>query len=504
MKNNPAFNVLLFHCDQLRYDCIGSNGNRYVRTPNIDALATAGTVFSRHIAANTVCMPSRASLLTGLYPPGHGLTANGIALNRKEYIPHAIPDWVKGDIPIAEEPQTLADAFVSAGYHTAAFGKLHLTPSLAPVCYGYPETYACWDDGHLDDWHGPYYGFQEIWMTKGHGEQTIEHGHYRLWLDEHFPDLRGRIKEAAQQVQHPVSSVDDCYPSAIPLEAHNTTWLAEHTARYIAERRRDGKAFFAFVGFPDPHHPFTPTMETWEMFKDAPVHEPVAPDDTSWPRGGATDGGGMQLNLTSEERKIIIRATYAMIYQIDLAVGRIIESLKSEGLWENTVIMFTSDHGDYLCDHGLLRKSGHGCDALLHVPFIMRVPKANLPAYIHTPMSSCDVMPTTLAACGLAVPPGLHGINVLEPGAGHPDRQVYAFTADGNPANNNITIYDHQYRFTWFPADNRTFLFDHSTDHGETRNLSTDRPDLVSRFRNGASTALARAYSPITGRVAPW
>jgi arylsulfatase A-like enzyme len=99
-------NVIVLHADQLRYDCLGSSGNRFVRTPNLDRLAATGAVFTRHITSNPICMPSRASLLTGLYPPGHNVWTNGVALNRKTYNKTTTLDWVKE--PMTPEPATLA------------------------------------------------------------------------------------------------------------------------------------------------------------------------------------------------------------------------------------------------------------------------------------------------------------------------------------------------------------------------------------------------------------
>ena len=107
-------NVLILHTDQQRYDCLGSSGNSFIRTPNLDQLAAEGTRFTRHIAANSACMPSRASLMTGLYPPGHGVWANGVALNRQEYarVTPPAPPWRTEIVP---QPPTLADVFGGAG-----------------------------------------------------------------------------------------------------------------------------------------------------------------------------------------------------------------------------------------------------------------------------------------------------------------------------------------------------------------------------------------------------
>ena len=136
-------NVILLHTDQQRGDHLGCMGNPYIRTPNIDRLAAEGTLCTRHIVANPICSPSRASFFTGLYPPGHNVWCNGVPLNRREFNDidrrneNVAPQGSSGFDP---EPTTIADMFAAAGYDTASFGKLHLTPYLAPENRGFPES----------------------------------------------------------------------------------------------------------------------------------------------------------------------------------------------------------------------------------------------------------------------------------------------------------------------------------------------------------------------------
>jgi len=499
----PRKNVLILHTDQQRYDSLGCSGNAYARTPNIDRLAAESTRFTRHIASNPVCMPSRASLMTGLYPPGHGVWTNGVALNRQEYarVTPAAPTW---EIDVVPQPLTLADVYSRAGYDTVSFGKLHLTPDLAPPEYGYHETWSLWERGTLNDWHGPYYGFRYVDITKGHGEQPCMAGHYGQWLQSQYPRLFSQVVENQKNKSLPVPALGDLYASPLPVETHHSAWLADRFCQYLESRPPD-QPFFAFVGFPDPHHPFTPCFDALELFQDAEVNEPSDPRGEALVDSPVRERFGADIaHLSLQERRTVVRYTYAMVYQIDQAVGRIVEALKAKGLWEETILVFTSDHGDFLGDHGRLRKNTVGSDALLHLPFVLRVPDAGLPSRVDTPMSNADVLPTLAALSGVEPPEWQHGrdmTSVMTKGAEH---YAFAFCASGNPAHLNYTVYDADYRLTYYPHWNYCELYDHRSDPGERVNLAAREMAQTARLMDVLKTQLVHIYNPIVGRVCLW
>ncbi len=498
MRARP--NILILHTDQQRYDSLGCMGNTYARTPNLDRLAAEGSLFTRHISSNTICMPSRASLLTGLYPPGHGVWTNGVALNRREY---ATVTTQSVGADVRPEPPTAADVFAAAGYDTVAFGKLHLTPNLAPPEYGYPETWARWDDGDLDDWHGPYYGFRHVEMTQGHGEQPCHRGHYAAWLQAEHPDVYAAVVRNAQDPERPVPALRDLYRSAVPAEFHNSTWLANRFCDYLENRPPD-RPFFAFVGFPDPHHPFTPSSESLELFEGVDVQASYDPTGEGIRHSPVAQAGTDISGLTMEERRTILRHTYAMVYQIDQAVGQVMDGLKRAGLWETTVIVFTSDHGDFLGDHARLRKGFTPSDALLHLPFILRAPGVGLPSHVHIPMSNVDVMPTLTALAGVSGPSWVHGTDIPQVVLEGQDHAAFAYCANGDPAMTNYTVYDDAHRFTLYPHTGYAELFDYREDPGEIRNLAADRPHLVDGMRRAVEQALLNHRNPILCRVSAW
>jgi len=496
-------NVILLHTDQQRFDSLGCNGNRFARTPNIDALAESGTVFTRHVTANPICSPSRASLLTGLYPPGHNLWCNGVALNRREYavFDGRYEETAGNYVP---EPPTMADMFLAAGYDTAGFGKLHLTPYLSPPSWRYPETTANWQNGTFTDWHGPYYGFAHCELTLSHGEGACSFAHYGEWLRREHPEALERLRE---QQPRPFPELGDLYVSSLPFALHHSHWLAERLSAYLRQRTPADAPFFSFVGFPDPHHPFVPCADIAPDFEDCAVPEPVDSKGV-----GMAESPVLALNqqtlegIRPEAVRQATRYTYAMVHQIDLAVGMIVAALKETGLWEDTVIAFTSDHGDYLGDHGHLRKGYGASNSLLHVPLIIRAPGADLPARVDTPVSNCDVLPTLASLAGVAPPPVQHGADltaVLREGREH---RACAFATDGTWQSLNHTIYDDRFRLTWYPSADFVELFDHREDPGECRNVAalSEHRETRERLLSELRSELCRAYNPILARTCAW
>lgn len=495
-------NVLVLHTDQQRYDSLGCTGNRFARTPHLDALAGEGTVFDRHVTSNTICMPSRASLLTGLYPPGHNVWTNGVPLNRAEYL---APTREAGPFGLIPQPTTLADAFAAAGYDTASFGKLHLTPFLASAEHGFPESTSTWLTGALDNWHGPYFGFQHVEMALGHGEGTCRVGHYASWLRGAHPELHARVL-AAKKLPPRLPMLTDIRPSVLPYAQHPTNWLAERFCGWLEGRDRE-TPFFAFVGWPDPHHPFMPAADVAGDFEGMEVEEPVDFDGSAWADSPVPTISQCAIpQMSAEDRRVVRRYTHAMIHQIDRAVGRVLQAVRDHGLWEDTIIVFTSDHGDFLGDHNLLRKGWAGCDALLHVPFLLRAPGVTLPKRVGRVMSNCDVFPTLAALAGVPAPEGLHGrdiLGVLRSGEPH---CAFACNADGDPRNTNYDVYDDRYRLSFYPGRGLVTLYDHSSDPAECHNVAdgTENRETVQRMLDTLARRLLADYNPILSRFSRW
>ena len=503
-KQKTKPNILILHTDQQRYDSLGCTGNPFAITPNIDSLAAEGTVFSRHIVSNTVCMPSRASLLTGLYPPGHNVWSNGVALPRRNHVPGLCDIYRNiGEESVFSQIPTIADVFASAGYDTAAFGKLHLTPFLSESSTGYGESWEVWETGDLDDWYGPYYGFQHVEIVSGHGDGSkCSAGHYGKWMRQEHPDLVEQIKKGGSESRHPDLNAYGLNPSSIPHELHNSSWLASRFDSFLDENRAAEKPFMAFVGFPEPHHPWSPSFDIVDGFEGSDVREPVDPEcaaalSSSIISRFVRDTPRLSIDeLSAEQRRQFIRYTQAMIYQIDCAVGSIMQTLKDKGNWENTIVAFTSDHGDFLGDHGLLMKDLMASDSLLRVPFILRAPGIGLPREVSTPMSNCDVLPTLINLAGIDAAGdavnSFHGKDVIDIVRNEEDHLALAFcyNAINNNANrrlDNFTAYTRDLRFTLYPFIGASELYNHENDPAELANLAGDaayeeKIDELTRF----------------------
>jgi arylsulfatase A-like enzyme len=507
-------NVLLIHTDQQRYDSLGCCGNPCAVTPNLDALARAGTVFHRHIATNSVSMPSRASLLTGRYPSGHGVWANGVPLPRSQYVEttqesRRIAEDVLGRHVISHVP-TMADVLAAAGYHTGAIGKLHLTPTQSAASLGYEESRQRWQEPAMAHWHGPYYGFQHVEMTIGHGEGVG--GHYGHWRARHFPQVAAALESARARRNLPFAELPGLREGLVGVEAHHSTWIAQRARAYL-QQRDAARPFFLFLGFPDPHHPIAPPAELARQFAARDVLASSFGLEHRGPRPQAvqrllrSDRKSLKKKGLGQDAVTRLRQyTDAQVHLIDRAVGTVLETIEDLGLWDGTIVIFTSDHGDFLGDHGLITKANVCCNALNRVPLLLRIPGRNLPAETHLPMGNADVLPTLCEALGIGAPEGVQGRSIFEPLRADSAPPVFVQCYANDPQEHNLSIYDRRYRLTIYPATGERELYDHEDDPQELSNLTGDaaRAADEEQLHRTLLEAHARLDSPSAGRVAVW
>ncbi|QUI22214.1 sulfatase-like hydrolase/transferase [Vallitalea pronyensis] len=473
-------NVIILHTDQQRYDSLGCNGNQHARTEHIDSLAEDGCRFTRHIAANTTCMPSRASLLTGLYVPGHGVCSNGIPLWRRTREDDPISDKRSMKLfgeKVQDKIPTMADKLGDWGYQTALFGKIHVQPHLAPKGYGFYESYSGWHQEDIVDDENSYYGFQTKKLILGHGEQTCQYscGHYGRWLHQQHPEMAAYItSDTAKTVLPHIRK--DIYLSKLPSALHNTMWLADEVCAFMDQDKADDKPLFMFVGFPDPHHPFTPPEDISQDFMTMPLPAFASREHMKGEKPSKVRKT-MEASQTSKENcAMAYRHTMASIYLIDQAIGKIINHLKEKGLYEDTIIVFTSDHGDYLGDFDMLMKNDIAFHNLLHLPFIVKGTKdMNLPSIKHTPMSNADVMPTLLSMLGMDTDSYIQGVDIFDQANEDNTPMVTCFGV--TTEYRNISLYDDTYRYTYYLETKEEELYDHTTDIQELNNLVND-PDV--------------------------
>ena len=492
-------NVLMIHVDQMRFDAMGLSGNPAKPTPNIDSLAEDGCYVSRHMVTNTVCMPSRVSLITGLYPSTHGVTQNGIALNRHEYAKVGSTGVFTAQ-DLIKEPLTIADYFHQQGFRTAAFGKLHLTPHYSPEIFNHHESEFIWKKEGSENWHGPYYGFEYVDFAPCHFENPGYH--YDQFLKEHDSSLAAKVHENEAAKNYPIEELQDLFPSVLTRETHPSQWLADQCCDYMKERVNNKENFFAFVGIPDPHHPFIPLQEDLDALQGRPCGDGVNVNGETRPdlNDQATD----IRHFSDKQRELIRRYTDAMIYTLDQAVGTMIAQLKDLGIWDNTIIVFTSDHGDFLCDHGRLRKSHRGARQLLQVPCLVRDPQKRLPNELSQATSNTDLFPTLCEICDIPIPNEIQGISWLTQ---QPENRAVISQMYGNkPDDTNLSITDQRYRYGVFPNTGQRELFDHKTDPLECKNIADfpESEEICNRLQRELEIQSFRVTHPVMGRTACW
>jgi arylsulfatase A-like enzyme len=508
MKNKRQ-NILFIITDQQRYDSLGCCGNKYAITPNIDSLAEQGTIFDRCITTSAICSPSRASIISGLHSSTHGLWTNGCALPNESYV--AISEGSRRAFPgkwVASHITTFPELFNSAGYTTEAIGKLHLTPVSAHHSTGYQESGNVWrHNPSMKDWHGPYYGFDHVELTIGHGEHIG--GHYGTWLQEEHPEIAQARKESALKRKLEFPYEPKLYPSAIPPELHNTTWITDQVCKRIQSAARLDMPFLMWVGYPDPHSPFVPPKELADEFSAHDVHMPLVPSGEWSDKPFALRHLMEKRNAGTYSEELLKRIrqyTDAMVHHIDTGIGRIIKTLKQYNFWENTIIIFTSDHGDFLGDYGMHGKCVPCCMPLNHVPLVMRVPDTNWPKRIQSTISGVDFLPTLCDLANIETPQLVHGepiSSIIRNGRSN-NAMVQHYTP--TPERQNISVFDDQFRLTWYTSTNETEMYDHKADPHELRNIANDarygsqRDYLISQLKE----LQCRTLTPRAGRVAVW
>lgn len=396
MSKRP--NIIFITADQHRGDCFGFEG-RKVKTPHLDQLAREGTHFSTCITSNPVCQPARASIVTGLLPRTHGVSDNGIDLDPK----------------LGEKG--FGGALTASGYNTALIGKAHFATAHTFEPTGTPE---CRDsmDQYDADWFGPYMGFGHVELVvEGHNlhlpMEPPSGQHYEHW---YYADGYGAAKNEAYatNVGPDTGDAPQTWHSGLPVAWHNSTWVADRTIARINEVEAGEEPFFIWASFPDPHHPFDCPVP-WSLLHrpedvDLPEHRTLDLENRPWWHRKSLEGKPeIRADLAEFREKFsrtpvmddnqlreVIANYYGMISLIDHNVGRIMAELCRLDLDDNTIIIYSADHGDWLGDHGLLLKGPMLYDGLLRVGCILRGPGIPAGKRVADPVSNLDFAATIL------------------------------------------------------------------------------------------------------------
>lgn len=453
--NRP--NVLLLYTDQQRWDTIGYGGvahylgNPHIHTPNLDRLARDGILFANAFCNNPVCMPSRQSMLSGQYPSTLGCVTNGIEM--------------------PQEVWTLPRILQPYGYQTANVGKLHFK-----------------NHAHRDHREPhPRYGFDTLLLSD---EPGCYDDAYIKWVEMRDPAQVEACRvstppawEGVPVVKQP-RNTHEPYIFAGSEHLTHSAFVADQTIE-VLERRNAAQPFFTIAGFYAPHTPLNPPARFVDMYDPATLplpHFDESPGDVPW----------QGMDLAPDHWRKIKAYYYALISHVDDQIGRVLDYLDASGLRDDTLIIFTSDHGEHLGDHGLIQKGPPGLGSCAHVPLIVVPPgspggvdKRVEPAIIE----AVDIAPTILDLCGVQSPPFFQGRSfrpLLDAAAGH---EVYvprssAYIEFRDPFRSSwktVRTRDHTYTMhtdgrNHHPATTPTaeLLFDLATDPHEQRNVAPD------------------------------
>ncbi|MHC4387770.1 MAG: sulfatase-like hydrolase/transferase [Planctomycetota bacterium] len=391
-------NVLILMTDQQRFDSLGCYGGTVVDTPNIDRLAEEGALFEYCYSPCPVCTPSRASMLTGRSVLGHGVYKLHDILPNGQIL---LPRWLQ-----------------SIGYETSLVGKLHVS--------------GIW---HEAENRHPNEGFDHYhWCIDPGLNLDSKYNAFARWVEKKDPVFYNRLKKEGKDLRH------------FPADLHFTRWAAETTIDLIKNRDRK-RPFFLLMSLFDPHDPyFDHPIEaaSWVKQENIPEPQPILPS-ADMPKGVRRELEKAKLIKNNSQTfkgsiRELKKGYYASIAFFDREIGKVLDFLDQQGLTENTLVIFVSDHGDMLFDRGLFTKGAFFYDPSVRVPFLMRLPGTIPPGTrIATPVQQLDIAATALSLVGFnkeglnrIMPESMDLLSLIQQGKAYENYRDYAVCAYRN------------------------------------------------------------------------
>lgn len=420
-------NIVFILTDQMRGDCLGVLGHPNIKTPNLDAMASKGTVFTAAYSACPSCIAARASIFTGQRPTTHG------RLGYRDQVP-----W--------QYQNTLAEVLSRSGYQTHCVGKTHFFPQRLPLGFETQDSYEA-----TQNFDGNYVNDYFEWLKERTDIQEPDHGlGFNSWV---------------------------AGASVLPEELHNNSWVVTRGIDFLKRRDRE-RPFFLNLSFHRPHAPLDPPREYLDMYRDSvipalPVGEwatrydvPVS-DKSAW-------CGRLPPDVLAESRK----AYYAQITHIDAQIGRFVSTCEELGMGP-TWFVFTSDHGEMLGDHNLFRKS-YAYEGSAKIPMIVTPPDGAQRHISDAAISQQDIMPTILDAAGIDIPDSVEGRSMLplisktSADAGWRDYVHGEHSACYNEDMPMQFLTDGKEKYIWYTRTGEEQFFDLIDDPNELHNLTED------------------------------
>lgn len=438
----PKPNILWIMTDQHHANCLSFQGSQ-ARTPNLDSLASAAVTFNSAYCNNPICAPSRACYLTGQYQHTNGMQANNVS------------GWPE------RNSDTVAALFRRSGYRSALCGKGHL-PRL-------------WMEE----------GFERLRFTDMTdalpGDPTT--CHYFQHLVDH--GVAGFYEDGTHRPGHQ-GDFDGSAPAVLPYEHSNEHFTGEETLRFLKDGVDDERPFFIQMSFERPHAPMTPAPEYFDLYDPNDIELPPSAVDwferrfagkPQWQIDRLKNGCLYPLADPDPMRlKRTLAAYYALITCIDMEIGRVFDQLKAQGQWDNTIVVFCADHGDFAGDHGLFHKNFGIYESLHHIPFIWKWPGGPEGTKADGLVESIDLYPTFCDLVGLETPECVEGTSLLPVARGESEGKPEALCEwswlGKFPRINALRTPTH--RLVYYNHQAGGELYDHRSDPGEIDNLWSD------------------------------
>ncbi len=408
---------------------IGALGHPVIQSPTIDRMAANGIAFTNAYATTPMCIPARRELMTGVFSKTHG-------------------DRVFDEtLPMPNLP-TVAQTFRDAGYQAYGVGKLHINPPRNRIGF---DDFLIHESGRLGD----------------RGDQVTQDD-YEHFLTEHgYPG-----EESSYGIQNSLAY----RPWHLPEYYHFTNWTAREMAKFIARRDRDRPSFW-YMSFDAPHPPLVPPSSFMDIYRDLEVDDAVlgewAEDFDSLPFALKVKQDYRKTALSRERTAQLRRAFYAMSTHVDHQVRAVVGLLKEQGIVQNTILMFTSDHGDMLGDHGLYNKllfyEGSAKIPMVLVPTPGQVERTGFGRQDDRLVAQADIMPTLLDLCGVPIPNTVEGLSMV---GGEKRDHLYGEFKEDHQATR--MVHDGRHKLIYYPTGHRFQLFDLRNDPDEMHDLSGD------------------------------
>jgi arylsulfatase len=454
-------NVLLIMTDQQRWDTLGCYGSPVVETPNLDWLAAEGTLFTRAYSAVPSCTPARAMLMTGMDQWHTGVLGMG-----------------RGQPPCGDLEHTLPEQLAVLGYHTQGVGKMHFSPQRSLQGFHHTvldESARVQDPGFVSDY--------VQWFERNRPGDVDRY--------DHGIDMNSWIAR----------------PYHLQEFLHATNWTVSESMRFL-DRRDPTRPFFLMTSFARPHSPYDPPSYYFDLYRHKEIPPPAI---GAWaamhddPRE-AKNPNAWRGRRSDEEVRRARAAYFGLVTHIDHQVGRLLRSLQQHRLFEETIILFLSDHGDMLGDHHLWRKT-YAYEGSAHIPLLVRLPRrlrGNSVEQVAAPVGIQDVMPTILDAVGGKIPDQVDGASLLPLMRGEPVKWRPYLHGEHctcySEAQEMHYLTDGRCKYIWFPRLGTEQLFDLERDPYECTDLATDpqHADDCRRWRQALVAELAPRDSGLT------